>query len=135
MGAKDFQVEHKGNVILVTGRIYFANCDDLIEAVGVVKGFSEVVLDVSTARLLDYSATAAMDELVIQYKTADITLNVVRESDAPPSKANAEKNEGQITNGDNFSVATKATSKDDTPMAAMALATPMDDTRMAAVAL
>ena len=42
-------MEHKGDVIVVTGRIYFANCDDLIEAVGVVKGFSEVALDVSAA--------------------------------------------------------------------------------------
>jgi len=83
--AKDFQVEHKGDVIVVTGRIYFANCDDLIEAVGVVKGFDQVTLDVSAANLLDYSATAAMDELVAQYKTADITLHVVRGSDDKPS--------------------------------------------------
>jgi SulP family sulfate permease len=83
--AKHFEVEHKGDVIVVTGRIYFANCDDLIEAVGVVKGFSEVALDVSAASLLDYSATATLDELVAQYKTADITLNVVRTSDGLPT--------------------------------------------------
>jgi SulP family sulfate permease len=83
--AKHFEVEHKGDAIVVTGRIYFANCDDLIEAVGVVKGFSEVALDVSAASLLDYSATATLDELVAQYKTADITLNVVRESGDLPT--------------------------------------------------
>ena len=42
--AKHFEVEHKRDAIVVTGRIYFANCDDLIEAVGVVKGFSEVAV-------------------------------------------------------------------------------------------
>jgi SulP family sulfate permease len=83
--AKHFEVEHKGDVIVVTGRIYFANCDDLIEAVGVVKGFSEVALDVSAASLLDYSATATLDELVAQYKTADITLDVVHYQLSPPS--------------------------------------------------
>jgi SulP family sulfate permease len=83
--AKHFEVEHKGDVIVVTGRIYFANCDDLIEAVGVVKGFGQVVLDASGANLLDYSATAAMDELVAQYKTADITLDVVHYQLSPPS--------------------------------------------------
>jgi len=77
----DFEVQHMGDSIVVTGRIYFANCDDLIAAVGVVKDHSQVVLDVSAAKLTDFSATAAIDELVAVHKTAGVALSVVREAE------------------------------------------------------
>merc|ERR1719421_872741 len=102
--APDFAVEHHGERVVVTGRIYFANCDDFIDAVGLVKDHGpSIVLDVSGAALLDYSATASIPELVSRHATAGLTLTVLTEPDATSRKVSK------------ATIATTASSPEDSP--------------------
>jgi SulP family sulfate permease len=78
--SSDLQVRETAGRVVVTGRVYFANCEAFFdEAAAFVHEAPEsgAVLDLSGAVLQDFSATSAVDALVARYQSAGKVLKVL----------------------------------------------------------